>query len=53
VLTVDEEGWYRLTVVDRVTLNATTGYVRRAWARDRTLVLLGVDRSGFDLRRLG
>jgi hypothetical protein len=50
-LTVDELGWYRLTVVDAVTGDAATGYVRRTWARDRTLDLLGINRSGFDLRR--
>jgi hypothetical protein len=51
VLTIDEEGWYRLTAVDPVQGNATSGYVRRTWAKDRTLDLLGVNRSGFDLRR--
>jgi hypothetical protein len=50
-LTIDEEGWYRLTVVDPITHSATSGYVRRTWARDKTLALLGVNRSGFDLRR--
>jgi hypothetical protein len=51
VLTVDDEGWHRLTVVDPTTHNATSGYVRRTWAQDRTLDALGVSRSGFDLRR--
>jgi len=50
-LTIDERGWYRMTVVDPATRMATSGYVRRTWARERTLDLLGVDRSGFDLRR--
>jgi hypothetical protein len=50
-LTVDEHGWYRLTVVDPLTHKATSGFVRRAWARERTLDALGVNRSGFDLRR--
>jgi hypothetical protein len=51
VLTTDEQGWYRLTVVDPVQRNATTGYVRRTWAKARIIDLLGVNRSGFDLRR--
>jgi hypothetical protein len=50
-LTLDEHGWYRLTAVDPVQGNATSGYVRRTWAKERTLNLLGVNRSGFDLRR--
>lgn len=50
-LTVDGHGWYRLTVIDPLTLNATTGYVRRSWARERLLNALSVSRSGFDLRR--
>jgi hypothetical protein len=50
-LTVDEEGWYRLTAVDPVQGHATSGYVRRTWAKDRTLELLGVNRSGFNLQR--
>jgi hypothetical protein len=51
-LTIDEQGWYRLTVVDPVHHNATSGYVRRTWAKARVLDLLGgVNRSGFDLRR--
>jgi hypothetical protein len=50
-LTADEHGWYRITVVDRHTGTPSSGYVRHAWARDRTLDALGVSRSGFDLRR--
>jgi hypothetical protein len=52
-LTTDEDGWYRLTVVDPITSKATAGYVRREWAQDQTLSLLGVKRWGFDLRRRG
>jgi hypothetical protein len=50
VLTIDEHGWYRVTVVDRETRQETSGYVRRAWAEERTLALLGVSKSGFTLR---
>jgi hypothetical protein len=51
VLTIDEHGWYRVTVLDRGTRQETSGYVRRAWAEERTLALLGVSKSGFDIRR--
>jgi len=50
-LTTDEQGWYRLTVNDAVTRTTASGYVRRTWAKARTLEVLGVNRSGFDLRR--
>jgi hypothetical protein len=51
LLTIDEQGWYRLTAVDPVQRNATSGYVRRTWAKARALDLLGVNRSGFSLQR--
>lgn len=46
-------GRYRMAVVDRVTRQEMSGYVRRAWAEERTLTLLGVSKSGFDIPRRG
>jgi hypothetical protein len=51
VLTVDEDGWYRLTITDRSTGTSGTGYVRRQWARERVLEQLGVSRSPVVIRR--
>jgi hypothetical protein len=50
-LTIDEVGWYRLTVTDRLTGATETGDVRREWARERALTQLGVSRAPLDLRR--
>jgi hypothetical protein len=51
VLTIDEAGWYRLTVTDRLTGATETGYVRREWAREQGLAQFGVSRAPIDLRR--
>jgi hypothetical protein len=51
VLTTDEDGWYRLTLVDKLTGSSHTGYLRRRWARDRVIEQLGVSRSPIILRR--
>jgi hypothetical protein len=51
MLTIDEAGWYRLTVTDRLTGATETSYVHREWAREQTLAQLGVSRAPIDLRR--